>query len=203
MSRGVVYVAYGPAAYREAIASIESLRRHNDLPVAVIGERVAYTQHIPFVDPGPGARRAKLNIDRLTPVDQTLYLDGETRVRGDLTAGFDILADGWDLVIAPSGRQGHDVLGHLPERDRAFTLGYLENDEPLNLQAGAFFFQKYDATADLFANWRREYNRFQGQDQGALLRALKRSPVKVWILGQAWNSQQGELVQHLFGKARQ
>jgi hypothetical protein len=204
MKRGAVYVAYGEAARSEAAASIKSLKRHNDFPVCVIGQPVEGADcGISFDEPGPGARWAKLRANLLTPYTETLYLDADTRIRGDLRAGFEMLADGWDVVMAPSGRQGRDKLGHLSQDDRDYTLEALSNPEPLNLQAGLMFFSQSKQVSRLFEVWRQEWKHFREQDQGALLRALAQAPVRVWMLGAAWNSAAGELVEHRFGRAKQ
>lgn len=205
---GLVYIVYDQAARREAAASVASLQASggkNDYPVAIVGEGVSGVDHIafdsPFVEAVRASRWAKLNLDRLSPFRYTLYLDADTRVKGDLAAGFKILADGWDMVIAPSGRQGGDVMGHLPQAERSHTLATLRNPLPLQWQAGVFYFERERAGA-LFAAWREEWQRFRGQDQGALLRALAASSVRVWALGDVWNRPGGEVVEHLFGRAR-
>lgn len=204
---GVVYVVYGKASRAEAAPSITSLRAANDYPVVVVGEAVSGADdHISFpalVGEGdiPASRWAKLNLDLISPFRHTLYLDADTRVRGDLGPGFRLLADGWDIVIAPSGRQGGDVMGHLPVEDRAYTLGVLDNPLPLQWQAGVFYFAR-ERVGGTFAAWREEWARFRGQDQGALLRALTAEPARVWALGDVWNRPGGEVVEHLFGRAR-
>ena len=199
---GVIYVAYGAKARAEAAESIASLRGHNDLPVAVIGERVDGAHHIPFERVDAGGRWAKLNIDLLSPWPQALYLDADTRVAGDLSAGFSALADGWDVVIAPSTKQGPVVMGHANSEDRLATFEALECREILGLQAGVFYFARNERSRDLFAAWREEWARWRNQDQPALLRALERVPVKLWILGWDWNSAGGSIVDHKFGRAR-
>lgn len=179
---------------------IASLQAHNvGLPVSVISDNPLQTgDAIHFGDPGPGARWAKLNIDRLSPYDRTLYLDADTEVQDDVSPLFTILADGWDLVIAPSQRQGADMLGHLSAEDRQYTLDAVR--ERLSLQAGMFGFRKCGAMTRLFETWRGEWQRFKDQDQGALLRALDQEPVRVWILGQDWNG--GRVIEHHFGMIR-
>ncbi len=195
---GVLYVAYGARAHREAAESIKTLRQHSDLPVAVVSDKaLPGVQHIPLADGGWGGRLAKLSLAELSPFESTLYLDADTRVRGDISAGFDILADGWDVVIAPSSRQGSDVLGNVTMADRQATLAQLGRDV-LGLQAGVLWFAK-DRARPLFAAWREEWRRFGRQDQGALLRALARVPVRVWLLGSPWNG--GDVIQHLWGRA--
>jgi hypothetical protein len=186
----VVYVAIGDKAQKEAEVSIKSLNRHNDLPVTVIDH---------YDEPGFGARWAKLNMDQLVEYDRVLYLDADTRINGDVSSGFEML-DNWDLVIAPSGNQDTDLFAHIKineEKDQ--TLLEIGNRHPLQLQAGVMFFHRLRC-AKLFECWREEWQRWHIQDQAALLRALSRCPVRVWTLGRTWNG--GQLIEHLFGRAR-
>jgi hypothetical protein len=202
--RGVVYVAYGDPARREATASIQSLLKRNDLPVTVLSDApLLNTTHVYAPDEDHGARWAKLNLNILSPYEHTLYLDADTRVYGDLSAGFDILADGWDLAITPSVNQidTRDWLWHCDAGDRAETVqawGFF----PLTLQGGVFYVARNERTNALFAEWRAEWRRYRNQDQGALLRALQRVPVKIWLLGRPWNGKKGGIIEHLFGAAR-
>ncbi len=200
-SRGVCYVAYGDAARREARESIESLRQHNPgLAVRVIGEEVKGAVCIPFPREDAGGRWAKLNLDYLSPFEHTLYLDADTRVQGDLSAGFQLLDDGFELAITASTKQGLSVLGNAPVEDREATFDAWQCRSLLGLQAGMFYFRRCPQMEMLFALWRQEWERFRDQDQPALLRALLRAPVKLWLLGRPFNG--GELVEHLFGRAR-
>jgi len=193
---GVVCVAYGDKALAEAEAMVASLREHHDWPVlaiadgAVPGADVIYR----FGEPGWGARWAKLNQDRFAPWDRWLYLDADTRVRGDLSAGFGILDDGWDLAITASRHQESQWLWMASEEERAETDRMM-----LSLQGGAFFVRKSGRTAAFFEAWREEWTRFAHVDQAALVRAVRACPVRLWLLSGAWNG--GELVEHLFGRA--
>ena len=199
--RGAVLVAYGDAAAREAGRAISSLKATDPrLPVYVISNRfIEGAILIPFgQEAGYGARWAKLNIDLLSPFKHTLYLDADTSCHRSIMAGFDILADGWDIVMAHSHRQWDDTLGHLPADDRSYTLGTL-GMRPVNLQAGVMFFTRNKETAGLFKAWREEWVQYRRLDQGALLRALYRQPVKVWLLGRPWNG--GGIIEHRFGAA--
>lgn len=200
-SLGAIYIAYGENAQREAMMSINTLRAHHPtLPVAVIGDPVrGADQHIPFEQIDSGGRWAKVNLDLLTPFDFTLYLDADTRIRGDLSAGFDLLRDGWELCIAPSLMQDNGAFWHVDAAEREATfddVGYV----PVQWQGGVFFFRRCTAAAELFDVWRQEWQRWRGQDQAALARALALHPVRLWALGRAYNG--GELVSHLFGKAK-
>ena len=186
------------------VESMRALKQSNpSLPTAHVADRPVGGDGdwIAFSDPGPGARRAKLNADLLTPFDLTLLLDADTRPHGDLSPGFNIIEDGWDVALAPSTRQGHDCLGNVRAGERLATLR--QHPEPLGLQAGLVFFRQSRASSDLFLRWREEWHVNQGEDQAALIRALRRVPdARVWLLGHPWNSQRGEVVEHLFGRAK-
>lgn len=205
-TRGAAYVAYGGPAGREVAAAIGAFRQYNTYPVTVIGDGapdIYNVTRLPFASLDGGGRWAKLNLDTLSPYDQTLYMDADTRMlAGVATVGFQILDDGYDLVIAPSTNQDAQFLSHVEDDDRQATLAAVVNPLPLQLQAGVFWFAKTPAMLALFDAWRVEWLKRKQQDQGALLRALEKAPVKIWLLGWDWNSAHGTLVRHLFGRAR-
>jgi len=192
-----MYVVYGHKAHAEATRSIASLRRHHKWPVLVVGDKpVAGAAHQIFGDRGAPGRWAKVNLDRLAPWKWTLFLDADTRIRGDLSIGFRLLAAGYDLVMAPSRAQRNKGLQHLSREERRVTLDELPLD-PLQLNTGVMWFGP--GTARLFELWREEWERWQDKDQGALLRALNRHPIAVALLGWPYNDLRGEVVEHRFG----
>jgi hypothetical protein len=202
VTEGVCFVAYGAAARKECQQAIRALRRHHDWPITVVAEGpIEGVRHVYAPRLDPGARLAKLNLDTVSPYDHTLYMDADTRTKGDLSAGFAVLADGWDIALAPSPRQDGDALGNCPEADREATWAALGARHVLALQAGVMFWRRCEAVSRLFAAWREEWRRFRQMDQAALLRALWRAPVRVWILGSEWNGARGELVTHGYGRA--
>lgn len=197
MTKGIIYVAYGDKALAEAGMSIRALRQRHDhtMPIAVVSEQpVEGARHIPFDDPRWGARWAKLNLDLLTPFEQTVYLDADTRPRAALTPLFDALSDGFELVIAPSAMQGDKALWHVDKQEREDTLDDF-GFTPLQLQAGVLAFRRCEAVTALFAAWREEWR--GGQDQAALLRALYRCPVKLWLMSSTLSD---HLVAHVWGR---
>lgn len=203
-SKGAIYVAFGTKAILYAKMSIASLKiYHEDLPVAVISDKkMRGIKHIYAPDEDTGARCAKLNLDLLSPFDQTLYVDADTLIRDKIWVGFEILEDGWDLVITPSLNQyGHDWLWHCPEGDReetAHTWGFV----PLVLQAGVIFLKKSARLHSFFAQWRIEWAKYRDKDQGAFLRALCEVPLRIWVLGRCWNSSQGTVISHRMGSLK-
>lgn len=202
MTRGVVYVAYGDKARQEAAASLATLHHWSDVPAVVVSSH-PFPDHstIQFRCEDPGARWAKLHLDMLSPFDQTLYLDADTRVHGAFESGWQALDAGFDLVMALSSRQGSDVLGNCDGPDREMTFKLLGSDNVLGLQAGAFFFQRNYRTARLFGEWRYQWQHFKRMDQAALLRALRHSHVRMWLMATSWHGANGQVIEHLFGRA--
>ena len=198
--RGVCYVAYGQSAIREAGVSLSTLRGHNALPARVIGDApIGGAAWLNPPNPGkpmPQSRWVKLNLDSWSPYDPTLYVDADTRVRGDLSFLFEVVEDGWDMVIAPSQRQGGDMLGHLGAEEREATQALM----PLALQAGVFCFRKSPGVLALFESWRQEWGKRKREDMGALLRALALNPVTIWLVSNDFNG--GSVVEHRFGTVR-
>lgn len=196
-------VAYGQPAHAQARLAVNGLRRHCEgVPVHVVSDRaVDYAAVVLYPDNDPGARLAKLHLDTLSPHHHTLYMDADTVTYSDIcTPIFAILRDGWDVVIAPSTQQGAKCLHHLDNDDEVqATYRELFNWEPLQLQGGVMGFRKSEQVTALFAQWRREWRRYRDKDQGALLRALDKTPLKIWLLSNAFNG--GELVKHNFGRA--
>lgn len=200
-SRAVVYVCYGEPARREAALSIASLRWRHDWSVMVIGEPVegAANVELPRVD--AGGRWSKLCALDVAPSDMVLFVDADTRIRSDLSAGFDILEAGWDMAICPSTMQGDDLLWHVDATERAATLDEL-GYEPLQLQGGLWFVKRNRRTERLFSAWKCEWMRWKGEDQAAFLRALAVAPVKLFLLGYPFNSAGGSIVEHRHGFIR-
>ena len=202
MTLGVVYVAYGRKARQEARLSAESLYRvHPSWPVAVVteGDPVGWAPSIPWVDLGTPGRWAKVNLDKLSPFEPTLFLDADTRVYDSLEVGFRLLGYGWDMVMVPSIPQGGDLLGHCTEQERNATLAETSID-PLQLNTGVIWFTKSPRVALLFREWRKEWERWKDKDQGALLRALERNTAYIALLGRPFNG--GAVVGHRFGACR-
>ena len=202
MSKGVLYVAYGKMARQEARLSAESLYRvHPGWPVCVIteGDDVGWAPTIQWPNRGTPGRWAKVNLDHLTPFDQTLFLDADTRVYDRLDVGFNYLNREWDMVIVPSIPQGDDIIRHCSEDERIATILQCRID-PLQLNTGVLWFRKSFRVRLFFQTWRSEWTAWQDKDQGALLRALQMRKMHIALLGRPFNG--GSVVAHRFGAAR-
>jgi len=202
-SRGAIWVALGENAKQEAAESMASYRKHNRTATHRLSEISSKVP--PNLTTGQQAHWAKACADRWSPYTYTLMLDADTRIVGDLSIGFKILRAGWEVVLvpskSPSSRPGA-VLWNLSGAERMDTLQELGTWRHLMYNTGVMFFRKTERVHNLFAAWRKEWLRYKQQDQGALLRALRKCPVYLWTLGSPFNSAGGAVVDHLFGRAR-
>ena len=198
-SVGAVYVAFGKNARDEAGRSVRTLRKNSPMPLKVL--KKALDSSPMGLSVGQQAHWAKTCADLWSPFDFTLLLDADTRIKGSLSIGFSVLRHGWDMVMVPS-EPGPSPLWTLSRRDKEATFLGTGLSRPLMLNTGVLFFAKTPRTQEFFKCWRSEWLRFKEWDQGAFLRALRRSPAAVWLLGSPFNSAGGEVVDHLFGRAR-
>ena len=199
MDRGVIYVAVGAKAAVETRLAIQALRRYHDWPVIVAGDRrVEGARWHEFLDTKGGkvARWAKTNLNKLSPFDQTLFMDADTRVYADVGIGFRLLDRGWDMVMVPSLPQGGQFLWHCTEDEREETLIDIPID-PLQLNTGVMWFRKCTRVDRFFVEWRRQWLRYRDMDQGAFVRALNRRPLALFTLSRHFNG--GAAVGHRFG----
>ena len=130
------------------------------------------------------------------PYDQVLYLDADTLVHGDMTYGFDLLDDGWDMAITHSSNQDREAFWHVEDEERHSMEA--QGIDMLQLQGGVFFVARNERTVELFRVWHEEWSRWRGKDQAALVHALVRVPVRLWLLGRPWKG--GSVVAHRFGE---
>jgi len=200
-SVGVVYVAFGKHALEEVDKSIRTLRKNWSVKGKVYILKKTLGSSPVGASVGQQAHWAKTCVDLWSPFDYTLLLDADTRIKGSLSIGFAALKQGWDLVMVPSEHRP-EVLWHLTQEDKDATFLGMGLPRPLMLNTGVLFFVKTPRTKRFFAAWRSEWLRFKGWDQGAFLRASRQVPVSIWLLGLPFNSTDGEIVEHLFGRAR-
>ena len=213
IDKGAIYVAYGEAAVAQFRIARQHLGRvHPYWAVAYLSDkRLKCKRGIPpsmwlaHKDTGGGVRDIKLQMDLLSPFEYTVYFDADTRVRYPILAGWDMLRDGWDMLVAPTRGQYKMLLGHIDSLGNAPGEAQTTIDEVggrpfLALQGGAMWFHKSERVHRFFEVWREEWQRWQGQDQAALMRALHRYPIKLWLLSRDWNG--GSLMGHYHAHAR-
>jgi hypothetical protein len=194
----VYYVAYGGPARDCARQAIASWKRFMpDVPVVFVSDTpldAGEDVFIPHEDSDIGARSVKTQIYDLCPpeYEYVLYLDADTEViSGDVRFLFDLLEDGWRLVFCTNPTR-YVLAGEMrrPDNGPEFeeTMAQLGSEEMLQLNGGVFAFRRGDPAARFFRAWHGEWQRYGARDQAALDRALYADPLRVYVLGNEWNT---------------
>lgn len=194
--RGVFYVAYGGPARACAENAMHSFRQYMpDVPIALVstdplGIEDVFIQH---ADEDIGGRSAKTLIDSLAPKDwqYVLYLDADTEVIAPIDFLFEVIEDGFDLVICKNPGKYHTARQMIRSDNKDecdATFGAIGSDELIQLNGGVFGYSRNERTARFFETWHKEWMRWGKRDQAALLRALFACPLKIDVMGSEWNT---------------
>jgi len=194
--RGIYTVAYGAQARKCASHLIDTIRHWlPDVEVAVASDSALngedYLVRLPDVD--IGGRAAKTQIADVVPDDwqYVLYLDADTEVVKDISFLFDALEQGWDFVICRNPGKYHTIrkMVRIDNKDECeFTFRQLGTDELIQLNGGVFAFQRNARTLAFLRSWHQEWQKWGKRDQAALLRALFKNPMRMYVLGNEWNT---------------
>jgi len=196
LNRGIYIVAFGDPARKCASRLMTSAKKHMpEIPICLcaatpLGIEDSFVKQ---PDSDIGGRRAKLKAYHLTPKgwEAVLYLDADTVVVGDIRFFFELIEDGWEFVITKDP--------HLMDTMHAFRRA-INQDELSETEAeiftlhtlpytgGVWAFGRNERVASFFARWIREWERHAQRDQGALIRAMYTDPLKVYVLGNEWNT---------------
>ena len=131
--RGVYYVAYGDPARRCAEAAIKSFKAYlPEIPVALVSDSPLGVEDIfiEFADYDIGGRAAKIKIYDLAPKDwqYIAYLDADTEVVKAEELLWQIVEDGWDMVICKNPGRFAIASRHAAQRQQRRMPGDLPGD---------------------------------------------------------------------------
>jgi hypothetical protein len=194
--RGVYYVAYGEPARNCAVGAIQSFKQHlPEIPVALVSDKPLGVEDI-FIyndDEDIGGRIAKVKIYDLAPREwqYICYLDADTEIIAAETLLWRIVEDGWDMVICKNPDRFHIATQMVRSDNRdecERTFGEIGTDQLIQLNGGVFAFQRNERTRDFFHSWHNEWRVYGKRDQAALLRALFKHPLRMFVLGNEWNN---------------
>jgi hypothetical protein len=216
-TRGIYVVAYGEPARQAARELIATIRRHMpDVPIAVCAEEKLGVEdiHIRQPDRDVGARLNKLGMYDLSPSswETVLYMDADLEVIAPIYPFFEWAEDGWDLVITKDPHSVDSMESYKRTNNAGdmnltkVTLGTLD---ALQLAGGIMCFRRNERVKTFFDAWIAEWMQEKQRDQGPLVRALYKHPLKIWLLGNQWNTflkymerEQSAGVLHSPGEAR-
>ena len=139
------------------------------------------------------ARSQKTKIWELAPKEweYVLYLDADILVSTRLNFFFDILRDGWDMVVTLSPPQG-PLVRHAQRAkykdESAHTTKVLHGNHWLQIAGGVWAFRRNERTEAFLRTFHEEWKAWQHTDQQAMMRAFWKVPVRMWVLGTEFNT---------------
>ncbi len=194
--RGIYVVAFGEPARNCALRLMKTAKAHMpDIPICLCAASKIGQEDILVKQPDSdiGGRRAKLKAYELTPAEwqAVLYLDADTKVVAPIYQYFQWIEDGWEFVIC---KDPHlmDTMHSFQRQNNAAELAEIKTAvytlHTLQINGGVWAFARNARVAAFFKRWQFEWEKHAQRDQGALLRALYADPLKVWWLGNEWNT---------------
>jgi hypothetical protein len=178
--RGALYMVWGEKADRALARSIASLKRvHPDMPL-----------HVERIDRSDAGLLCKCGMFNVTPFSETLFLDADTVVLGDLTFAFDKAARfGLACCISTSvwGRQHLGIEGDTIEYNTG-VLFFAETAKPV-----------FDTCLQLSpayagrgrASYTGPGTKTVGEHQGPFAAALEATGFNPFVLPPNWNFRPG------------
>lgn len=196
MTRGIYIVAFGDPARTCALRLMNSSKEFMpEIPIALAAEKKIGPEDILVKSPDLdiGGRRIKLKAYELAPKewDTVLYLDADTKVVGDIRFYFELIEDGWEFVIC---KDPHlmDTMHSFLRRNNTAELKEIEQEiytlHTLQFNGGVWAFGRNKRIAAFFKRWQKEWEKHAQRDQGALIRAMYADPLKIYVLGNEWNT---------------
>jgi len=102
-----------------------------------------------------------------------------------------MLQSGWEFLICKDMHDRH-YLQTMQRGDNKveyeFIVGQVGTDRVLQYNGGMFAFRRCDRTKRFFEIVNEEYEKWAARDQGALVRALYRHPLRMFVLCNQWNA---------------
>jgi hypothetical protein len=195
-TRGIYCVAFGDPARTCALRMMKSAKHFMpEIPICLCSDRKIGPEDVLVTqkDTDIGGRRAKLRAYELSPAEweQVLYLDADTKVVGDIRFYFQLIEDGWEFVICKDPHLMDTMhafrrKGNLAELEE--TAARIHTMHTLQYNGGVWAFGRNERIARFFTRWLKEWDRHAQRDQGALIRAMYTEPLRVYLLGNEWNT---------------
>lgn len=194
--RGIYCVAFGDPARKCALRMMASAKKHMpEIPIALCAAKKIGPEDVLIKQPDSdiGGRRAKIRAYELAPAEWTsvLYLDADTEIVGDIRFFFQLIEDGWEFVIT---KDPHlmDTMHAFKRRNNSVelkeTADQIHTLHTLQYNGGVWAFGRGPRIKRFFARWLAGWEKYAGRDQAALIRAMYTEPLRVYLLGNEWNT---------------
>lgn len=198
MSRGVIYLVHDAKSTAQAERSMASLWAvAPGTAVLVLGtatapqpsndRRMRYELMSPDGSESPRTSYApaKTLLARVSPFEESLFVEANCLFESPPTAGFAALAK-WDVVVSELAVGSVGTLCHADE-EVAWTAEWLGSAHVIQIDAKMLLWRQSSTTKELFSLWIEESRRFSASDERlALLRALLRSEAVYQVMPHTW-----------------
>lgn len=139
------------------------------------------------------ARSQKTKIWSIAPENwqYVLYLDADILVSCRLNWIFQVLKDGFDMVLTlscPSGPLVRHAQRDKYADENNHTNRLLHGNHWLQPAGGVWAFARTEASRLFLEAFHAEWKEWQHTDQQSMIRALYQHPLKAWVLGTEWNT---------------
>ena len=190
---GIVYLAMGPAYAVLAGLSIKTLKKFSDIPVTVIVDdsvkphsQSLGADTITCISNVASENRAvKSRIYELSPYENTLFIDCDTIINGDVADCFRYL-EYFDIAI----KQKIKAFSRLGKGSLSLFNGKHIVAELPHWNSGVIAFKRNKKTKNMFQDWAQLQSELKYDfDQPALAEAIIKSDVRVVSLEETWNFQ--------------
>ena len=193
---GVYFVAFGEPARKCAKTAMESWRKYMpEVEIALAStEPIGIEDHfIREEDKGIGARWIKTQVELRAPQHwkYVLYMDADTVLVNPVPFLLDLLQAGWEFFMCVQPER-YVLLRDSKRPDNHSeideTVELIGTDEVLQLNGGVFGYRRNERTRELMGAWYSEWDRYGKRDQASFSRLLYTSPLRIYVLGQEWNT---------------
>ncbi len=194
-NREICYVAFGDLYIAQALLSIKSLRKIDNVSKVLLVTNINFNlNNIKFWDKNRDKilvfpesltknRNYKTNIDKYVDAQKAAYIDSDTIVLNKFDKAWDFL-DYFDICFKFNPvNQKKPGKGDVQILDKKFKVKELPH-----FNGGMFFFKKSKSSQEFFKNWNESYKKHKSPfDQISLNESLFKSNVRVLPLTAEWN----------------
>lgn len=145
-NEGVIYIAIGQKFIKEAIHSCFTLKKYNNIHCTLFTNEkssVRVFDDVILLDDANSPWKLKIQAMLLTPYQNTLYIDSDTEIFGNIMYPFELLKNN-DFILAPV----RDFDGTLV----SFTKKNIKRTDLPRLNTGVIYFKK-QSTKRFLNNW--------------------------------------------------
>ena len=178
MTKGYMYISYGKAFTEECLMSIKSLRRHTNLPIALLTDQVIKKPKGVSVLKLIKAKHLRAKVDYMdqSPFEKTVFLDTDTVIVRNCDDMFDLL-DRFDVAIVNDFARKRKMYGKIIPEYGEIPYSFSEAN------SGVIAFNNSKRTKDFLQLWKKYFYKYKkesgGWDQASFRIALWKSDVKI------------------------